>query len=330
MTYLRITNIAIFLLLTGVQALAQNPTGDKEVIIIEKIVDENGNVISKNTKRYNGSYNEDDIRELLDEESLPYIRSFDLDGLGFGDDLSGLFGSRSTRPTIGINLDFEDGSANVAKVNASSGASSVDIRVGDQLISINDIAITTIEDIHDVLDQKSAGDVVRIVVFRDGEELEKQVVLGSKGGPSFFDFSDGGIFQGFGRDGFDDQMDIDSLFRGLFDSSDLLDGFDLLRPRGFGRNDRGEGSVDMERPSLGVFLDDVNNTVEVAEVVTDSPADHAGVRTGDIIMRMDDNIVSSFREVSAYMNTKSIGDTLSLEIDRAGQIIKLEARLERE
>lgn len=295
-------------------------SGEQEVIIIEKTVDEHGNVISQQTKRMKGQYSEEELQELIDEDHLaPDLRSFDLEGLGFGGDMRDFFGTRNTRPTIGVNLDFNDSQAKVAKVYANSGAAEADIRVGDVLISIDHIPISTIEDIHELLSSKSSNDLIKVLIFRDGEEIEKEVSLGSSQGGIFsFDFPEGG--GDFQIESFGMPMDLDSIFQDLFDSKGLLDNF-----RGFGDDLRADKSTKRQmadrRPSLGVFIDDVGTQVVVADVVPDSPADKSGLQKGDIILTIDRNIVTSYREVSAFMNRKKLGDTISLEIDRNGKVI---------
>lgn len=307
---------------------AQDEKEEKQVIIIEKIVDENGNIISKSTRRLNGIYSEEDIQELLEEDPLPSTRSFDLEGLGFGDELQDYFQRNQKRPTIGVNLKFTDGQATVDQVMKGSGAELADVRVGDLLLSINGIAISAIDDIYNILEEKKNGDKVRLVVFRDGEELEKQVELGlSANNNLFFEFPEGGTFRLFGDDAsalFPDNMD--SLLKLLPRMGDLKD-FNFDQFRGFSDNEN-PSEIDETRPSLGVYIDEESSDVTIAEIVDESAADKAGLRAGDIIMRMDDNIVTSFREVRAFMNTKNKGDKIKIEINRSGQIIHLEVTLD--
>ena len=63
---------------------AQDTQDDKEVIIIEKTVDENGNVISETIRRNQGNLSEDQIQKMLEDDGgHPFLRSFDLEGMGF-------------------------------------------------------------------------------------------------------------------------------------------------------------------------------------------------------------------------------------------------------
>lgn len=314
MKYLNIT----FLLcacFTFFNAKAQE--AEKEVIIIEKTVDEQGNVISKQTKRLNGRYDEEEIQNLLEDDDMPMMGMFDLDGLGFGDNTFDLFDNKPKRPTIGVNLNFENGSAEVASVIEGSGAAKADIRQGDRIISINGIAISTIEDIHEILNGKSTNDVIKIKVFRDGEEIEREVELkGRKNNSFFFDLPQDGSLQFFG-DGSDDfTFELDSLLE-MFDFENLPRQFRNFGPKGDDRHIDKKAYDD--RASLGVFIDDIGAGVLISEVIKDSPAAKSGLKEGDVIIGMDDITISKYADVTEHMKDKKIGDTMDLTIERDGR-----------
>ena len=315
MKYISIT----FILLASFSFLHTNAQSDKEVIIIEKTVDEQGNVISKQTRRLNGNYDDREIQELLEDE--PSMGMFDLEGLGFGENVFDIFRSEPERPTIGVNLSFEKGAAEVVSVIEGSGADEADIREGDRIISVNDIPISTIEDIQQILDDKSANDKVKLKFFRDGEEIERDIELkGRRNSSFFFDLPRDGSLQFFG-DGSDDfPFELDSLIE-MFDFDNLPQQFEQFRnlaPRGAERrlNDK---TLD-NRASLGVFIDDIGAGVLISEVIKDSPADKAGLKEGDVIIGMDDITISEYADVTDHMDAKKIGDTMELKIERNGRM----------
>ena len=318
LSYLKLFLVPVLCLIGSTDSVQAQQSGeDKEIIIIEKTIDSKGNVISKSTKRYNGKYTEKEIQELIDEDDAPMEGNYDLEGLGFGENLNGLFDITSRRPTIGVNILFDNGTATVEKVNPGSGAYKADIRSGDQIISIDGVAISSIEDVYEILDTKSSGNEVTLVIFRDGSELEKEVVLGSgTASGMFFNFPEEGGSPLFG-DIF--SFDLDSLFQGLKLDEGIYE-MPQMKPKADNFNN--------ERPSLGIFIDDERPEIVVAEVIKDSPAERAGLKKGDIVLRMDDNIVTSFREVKAIMNTKRIGDQLVIEYERNNKTSEIKVQLD--
>jgi Do/DeqQ family serine protease len=56
--------------------------------------------------------------------------------------------------------------------------------------------------------------------------------------------------------------------------------------------------------------------VYVAEVVKNSGAEKAGIKTGDIIMKLDNIEISKFEDLSGYIKTKRPDDTVNVELFR--------------
>jgi len=94
-------------------------------------------------------------------------------------------GSQSSEVSIGLSLSFENGRTSVVDVYGGTGAYDSDIRPGDEIISIEDTPIVSYENIEGILDGKKAGDEIKIVIYRDGEEIEKYVNLKRKRSNSF-------------------------------------------------------------------------------------------------------------------------------------------------
>ena len=307
---------------------AQDTQDDKEVIIIEKTVDENGNVISETIRRNQGNLSEDQIQKMLEDDGgHPFLRSFDLEGMGFDDAFGNFFSPRKedNRPRLGILIDPSNGYAEVTEVHRGSGAASADIRVGDRILLVRGESVASAEDIGTALEGKIAGDEVKVTILRDGQELEKEIEL--KGASSrsgfnqMFEFPMDMDFQFFG-DSEDGSAIMDSLFQQMrqfnFDGLDF-DNFDMdrmLEQRNLSDRSDNESA---SRPQLGLLIDEDDQGILVSEVIEESSSDDAGVKSGDIITRFDDNMIGSFRELRAMMNTKSVGDELVLTVLRDGK-----------
>lgn len=72
---------------------------------------------------------------------------------------------------------------------------------------------------------------------------------------------------------------------------------------------------------IGVEVEMVDNKLTVVSPIDDSPAAKAGIQAGDVIIRIDDQLVSgvSLQEVVNLMRGK-IGSSVLLDIDRDGEI----------
>ena len=80
----------------------------------------------------------------------------------------------------------------------------------------------------------------------------------------------------------------------------------------------------VKRPSIGIEGSAVTSQISkrynvpegvyVESVIKDSPAEKAGLKTGDIITKIDDNEVKTVQELNKFKNQKSIGDEVTLTV----------------
>lgn len=73
---------------------------------------------------------------------------------------------------------------------------------------------------------------------------------------------------------------------------------------------------------------DLPEGIYVVEVVSFSPAEKAGIRSGDVITYFDGKRVKTLEEVNKIKNTKNAGDKVSVKVVRDGQTKTLELTLE--
>jgi serine protease Do len=91
------------------------------------------------------------------------------------------------------------------------------------------------------------------------------------------------------------------------------------------------------RPYLGVsyntisqqtaLLNNVAQGAYVQDVISGSPADKAGIQTGDIITKFDGQNVNSNNELSTLIAKKKVGDNVGIRVWRNGKTIDLNASL---
>lgn len=61
---------------------------------------------------------------------------------------------------------------------------------------------------------------------------------------------------------------------------------------------------------------DFNSGIYVAQISTDGPSYNSGLRTGDIITKIDETIINKMSELRTYIYTKNVGDQVNLTILR--------------
>ena len=78
---------------------------------------------------------------------------------------------------------------------------------------------------------------------------------------------------------------------------------------------------------LGVTLADASGGAGVAQVVSGSPADKAGLEAGDVITKIDSTTVSTSAEAVTAIRSRQVGDTITLTWTRDGRTMTGKAEL---
>jgi membrane-associated protease RseP (regulator of RpoE activity) len=90
------------------------------------------------------------------------------------------------------------------------------------------------------------------------------------------------------------------------------------RPRKSARSRDDEGE-DEDRPSkptayLGAGFSLDTDDLEITNVYEDSPADRAGLKIGDLIVRLDNKKVSKRSDLAAFLSKKKPGDEITVDV----------------
>ncbi|MEM0970493.1 MAG: trypsin-like peptidase domain-containing protein, partial [Verrucomicrobiota bacterium] len=95
----------------------------------------------------------------------------------------------------------------------------------------------------------------------------------------------------------------------------------LLAGERFGGNEPGSLLKDPDRPMIGAILGDLSNGSGsiIKRVIPDSPAEKAGLQKGDIIQRVQNQVVANTEELLQEIRKRKPGAKLSLRV-RTGQI----------
>lgn len=300
---------------------------DKEVIIIEKVKDKDGNIISKKVLRSTkGDLTDEEIEEALnDAESVqPFGQTFDLKNFDFGD--FDFFNSKTaSKPTLGVMLSFDEGQATITEVMPGSGAQEAEIMEGDIIVSVDAMVVNTIDDIQEYLSDKEIGDQVLLSVIRDGQSFDKKVELKDNRFNNLFGNINPDDLQGFGElfnfDKNNMPFNLDSMmnqFRG---------GDSGAMPFQFGMPNYSDRSVEEEKASLGIFIEETNEGIIISEIMEESAAEKAKLKINDKIVKIDGKDIQSFDDLATVIRAAGKNTKVIITYERNGKTKETEAVL---
>jgi C-terminal processing protease CtpA/Prc len=175
----------------------------------------------------------------------------------------------------------------IADVVPDSPAEKAGLKENDIIVAVNGAKITDSDDLSDAVDKAHPGDKVDVKVYRDGKEMTLSMKLGST--------SD-----------FDEEAEVTPRHRGYAywfgkEAKQSYIGVDLTPMTG------------QLREYFGVPNDE---GVLVSSVQKDSPADHAGLKAGDVITEINGRRVTSSGEIQSIVRDSKAGEQVNLAIIR--------------
>ena len=82
-----------------------------------------------------------------------------------------------------------------------------------------------------------------------------------------------------------------------------------------------------QKNALGIDLNMLEG-VFVTELISDGPAELAGIEVGDIIVAIDDEKIGSFKQFRQILYSKDIGDVVSVKLMRQKKSVTISIKLE--
>jgi predicted metalloprotease with PDZ domain len=230
-------------------------------------------------------------------------------------------------------MDYEGDGVLVNDVVNGSPADRAGLEKGDVLVRFDGRTVDSPTELSSMVRSMRVGESVDLVVWRDGDRRSLTARLGSRPGSS-----------DVRRRSQDDEVDEDDDDDGMFDTPAppaprapaapraprvLMPGFDQDMFRVMGR-----GRLGVRVESLNSDLADLLDVpggrgVMIIEVINDTPASRAGLKSGDVITRVDDRNVDEVGDLTEALRNAGEG-TVSLEVIRKGARRTVRAELERQ
>jgi len=245
---------------------------------------------------------------------------------------------QSTCPICGLTVEKAENGADglkVVKVKSGSPADNAGIREGDVVVSVADQNIDSVDTLKTTMSQQQQrSDAANVQVRLRRDDRQRQVTLNLNDGNQ--GKSNDTSANSRMRD--DRQQSNRDRARGNRDQdrrqSDRVanEGTQRdLRPGVAGSSDQINRQSNIEHASLGVTLDQSwqgrGAGVRVASVYTNSPAHQAGLKTGDRILKVNGNDVSTSQDLIRQIDEMDPDDRADFTVVADGQKEELDIQL---
>lgn len=219
---------------------------------------------------------------------------------------------RVSRGWLGVLIvENKDGEVEIIDVEKNSPAELAGLEEGDIIFEVEGKQISSTRQLSTLIQKRKPGDVVTIRIRRQGKEKELEVRLGEYPEEDFRRESERKLKEWF------------------------PDYFRSYPPSSFPWRWS-------NRRYIGLYLQELNHELSayfgvkegrgllVTRVEKDSPADKAGIKVGDVIVRADGHRVEMIDELSRIIQRKEKGDTVELEFLRDKKKKKVEVEVAEE
>lgn len=222
----------------------------------------------------------------------------------------------------------------IVKVMEDSPAEKAGLADGDVILEFDGQKLADYKALTKVVRAASPGDKVPVVVMRDGKKQEFVVELGERERNTWVFAGDDGKRVKIER--------LHEKLRQLHDDEDVLvwhdrDGDDEINV--MVKDLAGLEGLHLDRGFLGVELDDLNDQMGdyfevkdgkgalITKVIEDTAADRAGLKAGDVIVRLGDEDIASADDVHDALSDTRPEDELKIEVMRKGKKKKMDLTL---
>lgn len=263
---------------------------------------------------------------------------------------------------LGLVGEDRDGSPVITQVMPGSPAAKQGFKVGDVLVSADEAKLYQFDELLDVLREKDPGERIALSVKRGEESLEIAAKLSLRPGTQG---SAAEPFYGLvGKDESEKVVLTEVTKAGPADQAGLKVGDTITTAAGKPLKDYKTwigGTKNLavgDQVELGVTRDEEELTISVTlgkrpgtgprstavmgiqgadtpegggakltQVTKDGPSEKAGLKTNDIIVKVDDKEIKSYNELLAEIRRRQAEEELAVEVKRGEKVVKLKVVL---
>jgi serine protease Do len=223
-------------------------------------------------------------------------------------------GTQSLSDELRDGMSYKGNGVLVNQVIDEGPAAKAGVKEGDVIISLNGTTVNSPDELRDAVRAAKPNDKAKLDISRDGKRMTLPVTLGERTTTSYSTREEDGDESGpmvFKMDGMMPKIDMKEL--------------PLVTMPGRGR--LGVQLQDLNADLGGYFGVPNGKGALIVEVSKDSPASRAGMKAGDVITKVDDQVVEGSDDAASAIRERE--GKVAFTIVRKGQKQTITADIER-
>ena len=239
---------------------------------------------------------------------------------------------RVERGWLGVSIEeYEEGKVGIVAVEKESPAELAKLKEGDIVLKIEGEEVTRTKMLAKEIRKRKPGKTITLKIERNGKEVDVKVKLG--------EYSEKDV-----------RIELESKFPRLFiapkpPEPPVVPKLPELRklPKPPEPPEPKIFSWGLEhRKYIGIYLEEINSELSeyfgvkegrgllVAKITKDSPAEKAGLKVGDVIIKADGIRTEQARDLTGVIQDKEKGERIKLELLRNKKVRSVEVEIEEE
>ncbi|NNF21238.1 MAG: PDZ domain-containing protein [Saprospiraceae bacterium] len=296
-----------------VQIETEGSGDETEIIIIEEIIDKDGNKkINKIVKRLDSATDEE-IEEIIGKEinGDVMIRSIDgdekeikiiIEDESYDDD----------RGHMGVYIEDDENGVLVTEIIEGTAAEKAGLQANDIITGINGNSLSGTDALMDAMEGKKSGETVKVTYKRGEETMSTDLTLGKRTNKKA-----GNKMMFIGDDGKVIELDKDHELKWIEKGEDheMHDNIELHEKHGMLKESKDH------KPRLGVRIENQDDGagVKIIEVMDDMPAMKAGMKEGDVITAINGIQTNDVGFLVQITQAVKEGDRIKIDYIRDGK-----------
>lgn len=257
------------------------------------------NVTDDSPAVFNFSFDEQALQEMMNDFEMPEFPAIpELPAMP--EQFGAISFFNGNKAFLGVRSEKEKGidGVRITEIIENSAAASSNLQSGDILLKVDEKTVESPNNLIEILNEYEPSDTIIITYQRNGKTESTTAIL--KENKNYKDEAEWDEYK-------ENWEEWGKTYQKQWEEINA-------------QSDSVQRSNDEEKAFLGVIINDMDQQpgIIISEIIDESPALKAGLKAGDIIMKINDKELKNYEELISALSEKKPGDEITITYTRDG------------